>query len=432
MKRLSCRGLVRKVCVAYLTNDHHKLFQNMQIINQQLVSIARCVCEGNIISFNADVSCILEQLRVLSHPAALDRYSSLPEYSALKDALPGLLQQYERLNSQSVYKVGSSHSPVAPQALSDDTNCSTSPSSHLNRLDITSACLTISPASPIERLSILQRFGRPIDSFRPLLSVLTPGRQRHVNDALSMAHSVCCLPPDVLWMLTQEASFMSQGDITGESFHTSICGAPLCSLSAFMSVGLAKRAAPPSDLACSEDPELRFKVDEAVSTLLRHHVLSRQAEECSLERMQASARTSVSAKLPPARFEILGLRETRQLLTEPLFKNIVFALLKGENVVIRGKQDDRVLIMSVVRALSIFIPQNVLYCGTQSDCPTPPLYVEWRDGTLDICDLGGAKLVGGPMSLEIHDRAKSFVSKVSIGDKNITAVIPRHQPPPRP
>jgi hypothetical protein len=157
MKRLSCRGLVRKVCVAYLTNDHHKLFQNMQIINQQLVSIARCVCEGNIISFNADVSCILEQLRVLSHPAALDRYSSLPEYSALKDALPGLLQQYERLNSQSVYKVGSSHSPVAPQALSDDTNCSTSPSSHLNSLDITSACLTISPASPIERLSILQR-----------------------------------------------------------------------------------------------------------------------------------------------------------------------------------------------------------------------------------------------------------------------------------
>jgi hypothetical protein len=141
-------------------------------------------------------------------------------------------------------------------------------------------------------------------------------------------------------------------------------------------------------------------------------------------------RSSVSSKLPAARFEILGLKETRQLLTEPLFKNIVFALLKGENVIIRGKQDDRMLIMSMVRALSIFIPQNVLYCGAKSDAPTPPLYAEWRDGTLDICDLGSVKLAGGPMSLEIHDRAKSFVSKISIGDKNITAVIPRYQPPP--
>jgi hypothetical protein len=416
---------VRKVCVAYLTNDHHKLFQNMQIINQQLVSIAHCVCEGNIISFKADVSCILDQLRALSQPPGLDRYSSQPDYSALKDALPGLLQQYERLNSQSVYKVGCSHSQAAPQALSDDTNCSTSPSSPLNRLDLLSACLTLSPASPIERLSMLQRFGRPIDSFRPLLSVLTPGRQRHVNEALSMAHSVCCLPPDVMWMLKQEASFMSQGDITGESFHTSICGSPLCSLSAFMNPGLTKSAAPQSDLPCSEDPELRFKVDESLSALLLHHVLSQQAEERSLERMQASMRSSVSSKLPPARFEILGLKETRQLLTEPLFKNIVFALLKGENVVIRGKQDDRMLIMSMVRALSIFIPQNVLYCGAKSDAPTHPLYAEWRDGTLDICDLGSVKLAGGPMSLEIHDRAKSFVSKISIGDKNITAVIPR-------
>jgi len=105
----------------------------------------------------------------------------------------------------------------------------------------------------------------------------------------------------------------------------------------------------------------------------------------------------------------------------------VFALLKGENVIIRGKPDDRATISSMVRALAVFIPQNVFYVGTKSKDPPAPLHYEWLDATLDMCDLGSVKLAGGPMSLDAHERAKNYVSKVSLGDKSITAVIPRYR-----
>jgi hypothetical protein len=44
---------------------------------------------------------------------------------------------------------------------------------------------------------------------------------------------------------------------------------------------------------------------------------------------------------------------------------------------------------------------------------------------LDICDLGSVKLAGGPLSFDLLERAKSFCSRIIIGDRNITAIIPR-------
>jgi hypothetical protein len=407
MCEMSGRGLVRKVCVAFLTNDHHKLFQNLKIINQELVSVARCVCQGNIATFTADVECILAALRLLNEPPALERHADDLDYRSVKDALPGLLQQYERLNSQPVYKLDPTASPV-PEARGDVVATS------------------VAPMSPFDRLRLLQRFGRPIETFRPLLSTFTPERERLVNEALSNAQSVCSLAPDVLWMVEQEARFMSAGDTAGESFHTSVCSSPVCSLSVFLKTLAAKDSLPECAPTCCERPELRFKVDDSVSALLRHHVLTEKVKEDELQQVQAMLRGHASSKLQPAKVELPGLKEVRQLLTESVFKNIVFALLKGENVIIRGKPDDKVIIISMIRALSIFIPQNVLYCGTKSDQPPPRLYAEWREAPLDICDLGSVKLAGGPLSLEVHERGRSYVSKINIGDKYITAMIPRY------
>jgi hypothetical protein len=186
--------------------------------------------------------------------------------------------------------------------------------------------------------------------------------------------------------------------------------------------------AAPSSVPQSDRPQLQLYVSDAVSALLRHHVLSHRAKHEEEELAYSLLSTSgVPSKVPPLGFEAFGLKETRQYLTEALFKNIVFALLKGESVIIRGKPDEKFAIMAIVRALSVFIPQNVLYCGTKCDRPAAPLFYEWREGLLDICDLGSVKLAGGPLSFDVLERAKNFCSRIIIGDRNITAIIPRYR-----
>ena len=405
MCEMSGRGLVRKVCVVLLTRDCHKLYQNISVINNQLASVARCVCEGNTATFKADVSCIVDELRRFDEPPGLEKYCMDLDYVSMKEALPALIQQYERLKSQPVMKLEPGITPV--------------PESRGFLMD-----RSIPQASPLERLRLLQKIGRPIDTFRPLLSTLTSKRAVAINDALLEAHAICSLGPDVLWMAAQDARFMSAGDIAGEASHTSICGTPLCSLSVFMKERAASAARP--GLPQSDRPQLQLCVSDAVSALLRHHVLSLRAKHEDEEQAYSLLSTAAApSKVPPLGFESFGLKETRQYLTEALFKNIVFALLKGESVIIRCKPDEKFATMAMVRALSVFIPQNVLYCGTKCDRPTAPLFHEWREGLLDICDLGSVKLAGGPLSFDLLERAKSFCSRIIIGDRNITAIIPR-------
>ena len=54
-------------------------------------------------------------------------------------------------------------------------------------------------------------------------------------------------------------------------------------------------------------------------------------------------------------------------------------------------------------------------------------YREWLEQPLDICHLGNIKLAGAPKSVDVHERARAFVSKIDIDDKVITAWIPRYR-----
>jgi hypothetical protein len=417
MCEMSGRGLIRKVCVAFVTNDHHKLFQNMNVVSSVLSAAAACVCDGNLASFISDVSCIIEELRSFNDPSNLDRHCKDIDYTALKDAHPSLLQQYERLHSQPFFKTESGFKTDSGASPTRDARQS---SDAISR--------TIPHIPPFERLRTLHRFGRPIESFRPLLSTFTPGRRRLVNDSLRHAQAVCSQPPEVLWALAHESRFMSPGEITGHTTHTDICGASMCSPSAFLKPRNASAVAPDPSLASSERPQLHFGLDDSLSVLLRHHILSQAASDAAPQRPPLSTDPAAAAsKSTLAKSDVFGLKETRVFLTDSLFKNVVFALLKGENVIIRGKPDDRATISSMVRALSVFIPQNVFYVGTKSNEPPAPFHYEWLDATLDICDLGSVKLAGGPMSLDAHERAKNYVSKISVGDKSVTAVIPRYR-----
>ena len=426
---MSGRGLIRKVCVAFVTSDTHKITRHMSTIGRQLANVARCVCRGNVAAFKADVAAILADLRQLAQPSCLD---ASPD---LKEALPGLVRQYELLASR----------PVVNPALAVPTKGIVSADPPLScTAEAAAAQQSIPSATPLERAQMLQAFGRPIEVWRPFMSTLTRERQQALSAALLEAHSVCALAPDVLWMLSEEARFLSPGDMSGDSLHSSACDVALGSLSAFTKRSMLAARAPAPPAAATDRPLLEFHSNEAVSVLLRHHILGQKAKEDALERTQAllkaatisskqpfsrasSGRPSLSVATPLSAVELVGLQETRQLFNEHLFKNVVFALLKGENVLIRSKPDEQPLVVGIVRALSIFIPQNVLYRGTKPAGATSAMYQEWRETPLDICDLGSVKLAGGPKSVDVHERARAYVARIDIDDKNITAWIPRYR-----
>jgi hypothetical protein len=284
----------------------------------------------------------------------------------------------------------------------------------------------IPPASPLQRLKQLQRFGRPVEIFRPLLSTLSAQHRDSVNEALAHAHAICSLSPEVVMMLMHEARFMSATDIAGQSLHTSICGAPLCSLSVFIKQDAPQLNARHHLPRSSDRPQLLLHLDESLSVMLRHHVLHQHARDEALKRTIGSSGIA-AIKSPGAAFEIKGLKEARAFLSDALFKNAVFALLKGENVIIQGRDEDRNIIMGIVRALSLFIPQNVFYRGSRAGSISPSLYQEWRDDPLDISDLANVKLAGAPLALDIHDRAKAFISKITISHKSITSNLPKYR-----
>jgi len=401
MCEMSGRGLIRKVCVAFVTNDPHKITRNMTIINRQLIAVARCVCEGNAAAFKADAAAILSDLRQLIDPPALDAFPDL------KEALPVLLRQYELLSTRPLMNPAPAFNPapalptpggffappfsapVPPSAAASAEAAPPPPTAP-------PALHNIPPASPLDRLKMLQAYGRPLETWRPFMSTLPRQRQRAISAALLAAHDVCSLQPDVMWMLSEEARFLTAGDVSGDTPHSCVCDGVLGSLSAYMKrSNLQAAPAPAVADAALDRPFLEFPGNAAVSVMLRHHLLSQKAKESAAERTQAllsTASVSSSSKQPVFRStsgrpsianaatasaaEAFGLQETRQLLTEPLFKNVVFALLKGENVLVRGKPDEQPLVMGIVRALAVFIPQNALYLGTKDGPQQPtPMYV---------------------------------------------------------
>ena len=120
--------------------------------------------------------------------------------------------------------------------------------------------------------------------------------------------------------------------------------------------------------------QVRILPRERTQALLSTASLSSSSKQLVFR--STSGRPSIANAATASAAEAFGLQETRQLLTEPLFKNVVFALLKGENVLVRGKPDEQPLVMGIVRALAVFIPQNALYLGTKDGPQQPtPMYV---------------------------------------------------------